>query len=123
VLAGLQRLQHQGTVGPALGEDRHGVDVWAGEHVLERGERAGEVELVDELLRPFRDDIGGVQGRDARVLVEQDGEVAGELAGSDHAEGERHAGSFRRLLRCGSMFALGVYSCQPPVSRGTLDAR
>ncbi len=59
VLAGAQRLQHQGSVGPALGEDRNSVDV-AFKHCLEAVERPCRAGAAALGLRTLTDEVGEI---------------------------------------------------------------
>ena len=84
---------HQRTVGPALGEDRHRVHV-GGEQSVDVVDHARQVLLGDQLLGALRQQVGDLHLADRRVQMEELGEGAGELAGSDHAE-RKHLYSLR----------------------------
>ncbi len=90
MLAGVEALEHQRAVRPALGEDRDRVDVLRFQHGLVRREGAGEALCGDELFGPVGQQVGDVDVADAGVGLEQGGELARELAGADDADGEGH---------------------------------
>ena len=87
VLARLEGCNRLRSVRPPLREDRDRVDV-GGEQRVDVVERAGKIALADQGSGPFGDHVGDVDVPDSGVQGEQGGEVAGELPGSDDADGD-----------------------------------
>jgi hypothetical protein len=80
VLAGSQRLHDQLVVGPALGQHRDRVDVVAGQHLLEAGERPVQVQSVDQRGGALGQQVRGVHRLDVGMELPELGEAASELA-------------------------------------------
>ncbi len=85
VLAGLERLEGQLAVAPALRHDGHRVDV-GGQQRVDVGEAAGEAVLLDVLRGPLRDEVGHVDLLDGGVQLPEADETPGELPGSDDTD-------------------------------------
>ena len=100
MLAGAQRLLHQGTVGPALRENGDGVDVGR-QQLLEARLGAVEPPVLQRrggALRPFVDDIDLAH---SRVELEKVGKVAAELSDADDSDRKRHCLPFLTARRSG----------------------
>ncbi len=95
MLAGLEGLDHQRAMGPALGENGDGVHIGS-EHGVKVVDDAVQVLLFHKCGRALRQDVGDDNAADAGVQLEKLGKLAGELAGSDKAEGNGHRKAFLR---------------------------
>ncbi len=94
VLARAQRFEHERPMGPALGEDRYRIHV-GGEHRGEVGDGAVELLGLIEFRGALREEIGHQDAGNLGMELEQLRELAGELAGADDANGDRHEQPFR----------------------------
>ncbi|MCY1221099.1 hypothetical protein D9M72_331430 [compost metagenome] len=85
MLSGPQRLLHQRAVGPALGEDGHGVDVGRQELLEARlgAVKPPALKSCGGAFGPFVDDVDLA---DSRVELEEVGEMASELSDADDSD-------------------------------------
>ena len=86
MLPGVESGQRHGSVHPALGEDRHGIDIGRAKHLFECGECAGHSQAGRFGVQSFGFDIAERDfGNERMSLVEGD-ETLRELSSSDNRD-------------------------------------